>query len=256
MKKLCFIVLAMALLACGKKDNPNPDRDGKETEIWHPEKSQPGVFRVPEALKNHSNDYARQTYQGVVELEDLIQTYSAYFRTPEGTKNTSLTPALGNDFEYTVAGHTVKYMYGDFSSTHRLFELEVTNASGASIVRITGNWWENWNAEDGKTENGRHYGQMRYEIGEGDAKQAKEFSWIDDGGGDYRVKFNIWEPGGGGGLEAKYEYTFNTDLSGKSMYQAALPDGGGYAYYNAAWKKDGSGMITFGEGGNAKQHQW
>lgn len=256
MKKLCFIVLAMALLACSKKNNPNPDSDGKVAEIWHPEKSQPGVFNVSDALKNHADTYAKQTYAGVAELTDLINSYSGYFLAPEGTKNTSLTPALGYQFEYKVDGHTVKYMYGDFSSTHRLFELEVTNASGIRVVHISGDWWENWNAEDGKTEVGRHYGQMRYEIGDGDAMQAKEFSWIDDGGADYRVKFNIWEPGGGGGLAAKYEYTFDADLSGKSMYQAQLPDGGGYAYYNAAWKSNGSGQIIFGEGGNAIQHQW
>lgn len=255
MKKITFLLLATALWACGKKDNPNLERPDEATEIWYPEKSQPGVFKVPDALKNHNNDYAKQTHAGIAELEDLISAYNAYFLAPEGTKNTSLTLALGYQYDYLVDGHTVKYMYGDFSSTHRVFELEVVNSTGGRIVFISGSWWENWNAEDGRTENGRHYGQMRYEVGEGDSKQAKEFSWIDDGGGDYRVSFNIWNPGGGGGLAAKYEYTFNADQSGKSMYQAELPEGG-YAHYQAAWMSNGSGAITFGEGGNAKKHEW
>lgn len=256
MKKVAFLLFTTVLLACSRKDNPSPEGPDEGTGIWYPEKSQPGVFKVPDALKSHTNDYARQTYRGIAELEDLISTYGAYFLAPEGTKNTSLTSALGYQFEYAVNGHKVKYMYGDFGSTHRVFELEVTNPSGVRVVQISGNWWENWDAEEGKTEDGRHYGQLRYAIGADGASQTKEFSWKDDGGGDYRVDFDIWKPGDNTGLAAKYAYTFNADLSGKSMYQAQLPDGGGYAYYNAAWKSSGAGQITFGEGGNAIQHQW
>lgn len=255
MKKIAILMLAAAVVACSKKDNPNPEEPGAGTEIWYPEKSQPGVFRVPDALKNHGNDYAKQTYAGVYELEELVETYNAYFLAPEGTKNTSITPSLGYRFEYEVDGNTVSYSYVDFSSTHRTFELKVTNPAGEREVLITGDWWENWNADDGVEETGKHYGNLRYAIGAATASQTKEFSWKDDGGGNYRVTSNIWKPGENTGLAAKYDYTFNADLSGTSTYRAELA-AGGYDFYRAMWEADGSGELVVGEGGNATKHEW
>lgn len=243
---------AVTLAGCGKGETPTPD--GKDGEIWYPEKSQPGVFKVPDALKNHTNDYARQAYEGVKVMEDQIGTYSDYFLAPEGTKNTSVTPALGYQYTYNKNGHTVAYMYGDFSSTHRVFELEIKDASGARVARITGDWWENWNANDGKPENGKHYGNMRYATGTGDTEQVIDFSWIDDGGANYRVTCNVWKPGQNNGLDIKYEYTFHADRSGGYLYTEWLPSGN--FQYTTEWQTNGSGSLIIMSGPDAGTYSW
>lgn len=248
-----ILLASLAILAgCSKGDNPKPDEtDG---EIWYPEKSQPGIFTVPDALKNNTNDYARQAYEGVKVLENLIATYSDYFLAPEGTKNTSLTSALGYQYAYSKGDHTVEYMYGDFVTSHRMFELEAKDVSGKRLVLITGDWWENWNAADGKSENGKHYGNMRYSIGAGDTAQTMEFSWIDDGGGNYRVTCNVWKPGQNNGLDIKYEFTFNADRSGGYLYTEWLPNGN--LQYRTEWESSGSGSLIMMSGPNAGTYAW
>jgi predicted small secreted protein len=119
------ILLAAFVLLTGCDQNNTPQGEGANGEIWYPEKSQPGIFKIPDALKVNNNPYAKQTYEGVKMIEDLIASYSNYFIAPKGTKNTSLTPALGYRYTYTKNDHTVEYMYGDFSSTHRVFELKI-----------------------------------------------------------------------------------------------------------------------------------
>ncbi|TJZ63373.1 hypothetical protein FAZ15_03580 [Sphingobacterium olei] len=240
------------LVGCSKGDDPKPD--GSEGEIWYPEKSQPGVFKVPDGLKNHQDTYAKQTYSKIEVLDKLIKDYAPYFIAPQGTKNTSITPTLGNRFEYAVNNHTVNYMYGDFSSTHRIFELEVDN-SNTPMFKAGGDLWENWNAEDGKPEQGKHYGNVSYYIGSDDTRQTKEFSWIDDGGGRYRVKLLIWSTRPNSYLTARYEYTFKPDLSGNYTYWSYPPNGGG-DYWRADWKASGKGALTKGEGGAAVTYQW
>lgn len=116
------ILLAALVLLTGCDQDNTPQGDGANGEIWYPEKSQPGIFRIPDALKVNNNPYAKQTYEGVKVIQDLIASYSDYFLAPEGTNNTSLTPALGYRYTYTKNNRTVEYMYGDFSSTHRVFE--------------------------------------------------------------------------------------------------------------------------------------
>lgn len=251
MKNYLIILIAFSFVACSKSSDA-PENEGGQNTIWIPQKSQPQVFKVPEELKNNTNQYAKSTYEGIKELEDLITAYKDYFLVPEGTKNESLT---GNKFSYGKDGLAITYTYEDYSSTHRTFNLVAKQSSGEQVVRISGDWWENWNAEEGKTETGKHYGNLRYQIGDDSTGQTKEFSWKDDGGENYRVTYSIWRPGVNSGLSAKYEYTFNADLSGNSSYREHLPNGGGEVY-NAGWKKSGSGQITIGESGNAVTHNW
>lgn len=247
-----LLVSLTMLVGCGKGDDPKPD--GSDGEIWYPEKSQPGVFKIPDALKSNGNQYAKQAYEGVKAMEDLIATYSDYFLAPEGTKNTSLTSALGYQYVYSKGNHTVEYMYGDFSSTHRVFELEIKDISGSQITRITGDWWENWNADDGKSENGKHYGKMVYVTGTGDNEQVREFSWKDDGGGNYRVTCIFWKPGEDNGLDVRYDYTFNADRSGGYLYTEWLSNGN--LQYRTEWESNGSGNLTVMGGPNAGTYSW
>lgn len=248
---LLFAVIVL-VSGCGKGNAPKPE--GSEGDIWYPQKSQPGVFRVPDALKSNSNQYAKQAYDGVKVMEDLIATHSDYFMAPAGTKNTSLTPALGYQYAYSKGNHTVEYMYADFVTSHRVFELKIKNASGAHTGLITGDWWENWNAAEGKPENGRHYGNIRYAAGEGNNERVTEFSWIDDGGGNYRVTCNVWKPGQNSGLDKKYEYTFNADRSGGYLYTEWLANGN--FQYRTEWTTNGSGSLTIMGGSNAGTYNW
>lgn len=253
MRKLFIAIgFAAAVLACGKKDNPNPeDPDGGE--IWYPEKSQPGIFKVPEILESHGNEHARQTYAIVTVLESIVAEYNTYFLVP--TEYTKPTSGLGDRFEYTIDGHRVSYMYGDFVDSHRVFELEAKNAAGGTIVRAQGDWWEDWNAEDGKPETGRHYGNLSYFVGAEANVQTKEFSWIDDGGGNYRVELLVWSPNPDSYLAARYRYVFNADRSGSFTYWSYPPTGGG-DYWRAGWKSSGAGELTKGEGGMARTYRW
>lgn len=251
MKKLSIIIITLAVFACSKKDNPNPE--GQETDIWYPEKSQLGVFKVPDALKNHGDTYAKQAYGVVNVLEALIAEYQAYFLVPK--EHTKPVSGLGERFNYKVDGHSVSYMYGDFVDSHRVFELEAIPTAGGPVIRAGGDWWEDWNAEAGKPETGKHYGNVAYYIGEPTNSQTKEFSWKDDGGGNYRVELLIWSPRPNSYLTARYQYVFKADLSGNFTYWSYPPSGGG-DYWRAAWKSGGAGELTKGEGGNATRHQW
>lgn len=253
MKKLIFFVLAMTLLACSKNNDPNPDDDGKEGVIWYPEKSQPGVFNVPDALKTHDDTYAKQTYNTINVLESLIAEYSAYFLVPK--EHTRPVSGLGDRFEYMNDGHSVSYMYGDFVTSHRVFELAATTAAGGTMMRAGGDWWEDWDAEAGRPETGKHYGSIGYYIGEEEHSQTKEFNWKDDGGGNYRVELLVWSPQPDSYLTARYQYVFNADLSGSFTYWSYLPNGGG-DYWRAVWESSGAGELTKGEGGHATQYKW
>lgn len=252
MNRFIIILLCLGMLACGKKDNPNPEEPG-ESAVWYPEKSQPGVFKVPDALKNNSDTYAKQTYDAINVLETLIAEHHAYFLVPKEHKKP--VSGLGERFEYTIDGHSVSYMYGDFASSHRVFELDVATTAGGTLMRAGGDWWERWNAEEGKPETGKHYGNIAYYIGEQANSQTKEFSWKDDGGGNYRVELLIWSPGANSYLTARYQYVFKADLSGSFTYWSYPPNGGG-DYWRAGWKSGGGGELTKGEGGLAETHRW
>ncbi|GGG80848.1 hypothetical protein GCM10007415_11710 [Parapedobacter pyrenivorans] len=253
MKRHIVILLSLAFLACGKKDHPNPDEPGDGSEIWQPEKSQPGVFKVPDALKNHQDTHAKQVYGAINVLGAIIAEYSTYFVVPE--VHTQPTGGLGDRFEYQVGGHIVSYMFGDFVDSHRVFELEVTNATGGHIMRAAGNWWEDWNADEGKTETGKHSGQLAYYIGAEPNTQTKEFSWIDDGGGNYRVELLVWSPRPNSYLTARYQYVFKADQSGDFTYWSYPPNGGG-DYWRAGWTSSGEGELIKGEGENAETFRW
>lgn len=249
--KLLLLIPLALMVSCEKSTDP----DKKESGAWSPPHSQPRVLPVPDQLKTHADPYAKRVYAGIKELEDLIAVHHQYFLVPEGTENKSGIPTIENKFSYERDGLAVEYAFFDYLSSHRVFELEVKRTTGESVLSASGDWWPDWDAEAGGPRAGKNYGTIAYRTPQGSLEQNKEFSWKDDGGGQYRVTYQVWNPGTNSGLAEKYEYQFNADKSGSFTYWEYRTNGGG-DYIRADWQADGSGKHVLGEGGLAVTNEW
>lgn len=149
LKSLFLLLLAVAAISCGDKDDPAPAQDLKELELTIFEESQ--KIAVPEGLQSSSDPYAQQVNSMISSIS--VNSYSAMFTVPDGATQLSEPIEAANGrtngssvtWEWSYQGGSIAYQITELDDSY-FFEM-FFKTDGEPYYK----WFEGEQSKDGRS---------------------------------------------------------------------------------------------------------